>query len=155
MSLPLRIAMPALLLASSAGVALAQQAAAPQASASGATTGAAKAASSAPPPGASATPAESPAYRSAFEGYRPLTDQPVLRWRESNDVVGRIGGWQAYSREGQGGAPAGAAEIPVKAPASIPDAARNSAGSAVPPKAASAPDAAPAAMPGGHTGHKP
>lgn len=151
MSLPLRIAMPALLLASSAGIALAQQAVAPQASAPGATTGAAKAASLAPPPGASATPAESPTYRSAFEGYRPLTDQPVLRWRESNDVVGRIGGWQAYSREGQGGAPAGTPEIPVKTPASRP----NSAGSVVPPKAAPAPDAAPAALPGGHTGHKP
>ena len=151
MSLPLRIAMPALLLASSAGVALAQQAAAQQASAPGATTIAAKAANMAPPPGASAAPAESPTYRSAFEGYRPLTDQPVLPWRESNEVVGRIGGWQAYSREGQGGAPAGTAEIPVKTPVSRP----TSGGSAIPPTAAPAPNAAPAAMPGGHTGHKP
>lgn len=42
------------------------------------------------------------AYRSAFEGYRRFDDQPVGSWRSANDVVGRIGGWQAYAREGQG-----------------------------------------------------
>jgi hypothetical protein len=26
-----------------------------------------------------------------------------MPWREANDLVGRIGGWQAYAREGQGG----------------------------------------------------
>lgn len=30
-----------------------------------------------------------------------------MAWRESNDLVARIGGWQAYAREGQGGAEAG------------------------------------------------
>lgn len=53
---------------------------------------------------AAAAPASAPvgAYRSAFAGYRPFTDQPVGSWRGANDVVGRIGGWQAYAREGAG-----------------------------------------------------
>lgn len=42
-------------------------------------------------------------YASAFDGYRPFTEQKVLSWRESNDLVGRIGGWQAYAREAAGG----------------------------------------------------
>lgn len=46
-------------------------------------------------------------YRSAFEGYKGLTEQPVQPWRESNGTVGRIGGWQSYAREGQGGPVAG------------------------------------------------
>ena len=40
-----------------------------------------------------------PVYRSAFEGYRSFTDEPVRPWRETNDTVGRIGGWKAYARE--------------------------------------------------------
>ena len=46
-------------------------------------------------------------YRSAFEGYRSFKDQPIQSWREANDLVGQIGGWQAYAREGQGGPSAG------------------------------------------------
>ncbi len=45
-------------------------------------------------------------YRPAFEGYRPFKDEPVASWRESNELVGRIGGWKAYAREGQGLEPA-------------------------------------------------
>ena len=41
------------------------------------------------------------AYRSAFAGYRRYSDQPVASWTASNDVVGRVGGWQAYAREAQ------------------------------------------------------
>ena len=40
-------------------------------------------------------------YRSAFEGYRGFADEPVRSWRETNDTVGRIGGWKAYAREAQ------------------------------------------------------
>lgn len=40
-------------------------------------------------------------YRSAFEGYRPFDDQKVAPWKESNDTVGRIGGWRAYAKEAQ------------------------------------------------------
>lgn len=52
----------------------------------------------------SATPATPQSvYRSAFEGYRPFADEPVRSWRETNDTVGRIGGWKAYAREAQSG----------------------------------------------------
>lgn len=101
-----RIAAKAMLLFASmgGGAAMAQQPApqnanAPRPAASGA-------AAMAPAAPASASPL---AYRSAFEGYRGLTEQPLQSWRESNDTVGRIGGWQSYAREGQGGAVAGSA----------------------------------------------
>jgi hypothetical protein len=70
-------------------------------------------------------------YRSPFEGYRGFTEQPVVSWREANELVGRIGGWQAYAREGQ---------APVKA--------------APETRAPAAPAAASAPPPGGHSGHK-
>ena len=55
----------------------------------------------------SATAASEPSafgarYKSAFGGYRSFADQPLTPWRESNDTVARVGGWQAYAREGQG-----------------------------------------------------
>jgi len=50
---------------------------------------------------------------SAFDGYRPMNDQPVLDWRENNAQVGRIGGWRAYAREA---ATAGAAASATAAP---------------------------------------
>ena len=167
MSLTLRNALHALLLASTAGVAFAQQSPADKASAPSAAAIAPKAAAAVAAPSAAAASSAGPSsYRSAFEGYRPLTEQPVLPWRESNDVVGRIGGWQSYAREGQGGAPAGTVEMPagaasqgkpapaghegMKMPAARPDPANSSA----PLKAAAAPAAASAARPGGHTGHK-
>ena len=200
MSLTLRTAVPALLLASSVGVVLAQQPVAEKASAPSAAASPPKGVAAAAATAASAAPAGASIYRSAFEGYRPLTDQPVLPWRESNDVVGRIGGWQSYAREGQGGAPADAAATPSPAasqgksgmpampgmpaghegmkmpstgsgtPAAMPAMGSNAnppkspmkmlasrpdpANSAAPPKATTAPAAASAAMPGGHTGHK-
>lgn len=55
-------------------------------------------------------------YRSTFEGYQPFGDQEVAPWRESNDTVGRIGGWRAYAREAQGKP----AETDTPAPASAP-----------------------------------
>lgn len=63
-------------------------------------------------------------YRSAFDGYRRFGEQPLQSWREANDAVGRIGGWQAYAREAQG--------QPASAPAAP----------------------ASAAQPGGHAGHR-
>lgn len=53
-----------------------------------------------PMPPASAVPA----YRSAMEGYRPFADEKPAPWKESNDNVGRIGGWRVYAKEAQGGA---------------------------------------------------
>ena len=40
-----------------------------------------------------------PAYRSAFEAYKPYTEQGVAIWRDSNDTAARIGGWRTYARE--------------------------------------------------------
>jgi len=39
------------------------------------------------------------AYRSALDGYRRFSDQPISSWKASNDVVAQVGGWQAYARE--------------------------------------------------------
>ena len=40
-------------------------------------------------------------YRSAFEGYRPFTDQEAADWRRANEEVGAAGG-HAGHRPGQG-----------------------------------------------------
>ena len=45
------------------------------------------------------TPPAAKRRGSAFEHYRPYTDQPVRPWREVNDEVRCIGGWRAYARE--------------------------------------------------------
>lgn len=50
----------------------------------------------------SSEPSASSAYRSAFADYRPFAEQPLTPWRQANDAVAQIGGWQAYAREGQG-----------------------------------------------------
>ena len=46
-----------------------------------------------------ATKAAPLTYRSAFEGYKPYTDDKLLNWKEVNDTTGRIGGWRAYAKE--------------------------------------------------------
>lgn len=38
-------------------------------------------------------------FNSALRSYRGFADEPVGPWREANDTVRRIGGWQAYGRE--------------------------------------------------------
>lgn len=63
-------------------------------------------------PAAGPTAPDQTAWRSAFEGYQPFADAAVAPWRESNDTVGRIGGWRAYAREAQGEAPASAPSPP-------------------------------------------
>ncbi len=55
-----------------------------------------------------------PAFESAISGYRRFTDQPVADWKNTNDEVGRIGGWRAYAREASNAAAAGS---PPAAPA--------------------------------------
>ena len=84
-----------------------------------------------------------PAYRSAFDGYRGFTDQPVGSWRKANDGVGRIGGWKAYARESQGGGAAGGHEPAMPA---------GHGGMRTEP--ASPTPAAPARAPAGHSGHR-
>ena len=50
-------------------------------------------------PASGATPHSPLTYRSAFEGYKPYTDDKLLNWKEVNDTTGRIGGWRAYAKE--------------------------------------------------------
>ena len=38
------------------------------------------------------SPPPARAYVSVFEGYRPLTDEPMRTWRDANDEIGRLGG---------------------------------------------------------------
>lgn len=61
-----------------------------------------------PPPAGTAADPQNPAstvpaiaYRSAFAGYRAFTAEKAQPWRDSNDTVGRIGGWRVYARESQ------------------------------------------------------
>lgn len=56
-------------------------------------------------------------YVSAFEGYRRYAEQPVGAWREANRLVGGLGGWKAYAREGQSDAQtSGSASASTPAP---------------------------------------
>lgn len=71
-------------------------------------------------------------YRSPLQGYRPNVEVEVGSWKDTNDNVGRIGGWRVYAKE-----------------ARQPDSAAPAAGAASAP---ADPDAKP--MPAGHAGHK-
>jgi hypothetical protein len=75
-----------------------------------------------------------PAYQSAFRDYRRFADQPVLPWDASNQLVERIGGWQAYARESQGAA-VPSAGVPAKPDASRSPPAGTSSGPANKPTA--------------------
>lgn len=80
-------------------------------------------------------------YRSVFTDYRSYSEQAVVSWRESNQLVGDIGGWRSYAREAQSGIASGGSESPSR-----------DAAPAVDPKSA-APAGPPAGAAGGHTGH--
>lgn len=73
-------------------------------------------------------------YHSIFTQYQLFNEQPVLPWREANDTVGKIGGWQFYARE-----------------ASQPDAVEKSTGPK--PDLQMKPPAGPAAGDDSHSGH--
>jgi hypothetical protein len=100
MRIEFRVAATAMLSGACALAAAAQPAAAPK-----------------PTPRAASASAPADGYRSAFEGYRGFQEQPVGSWREANEVVRQVGGWQAYAREGQAAESAGR---PASAPASAP-----------------------------------
>lgn len=52
-------------------------------------------------------------YRSSLQGYRPYADIEPGSWVESNDRVGRIGGWRVYAKEArEPQAPAAGASAP-------------------------------------------
>ena len=38
-------------------------------------------------------------FQSAFEGYKPYTDEKSGNWVQANDTVGKIGGWRVYAKE--------------------------------------------------------
>lgn len=77
-------------------------------------------------PATKATQASTLSYRSAFEGYKPYTDDQLLNWKDANDTTGRIGGWRAYAREAQEAAGSkevtqAAAKAPTHDMATMPD----------------------------------
>lgn len=39
---------------------------------------------------------------SAFENYKPYTDEPIGNWKTANDTTARIGGWREYAKQAQG-----------------------------------------------------
>ena len=43
--------------------------------------------------------AVAPPYSSAFKGYKPYTDEPVVNWKAANDATAQIGGWREYARQ--------------------------------------------------------
>ena len=65
-------------------------------------SGAAVAQAPAPPSAvADVSQASISTYRSAFDGYKPYTDDKLLNWKDANDTTGRIGGWRVYAKEAQ------------------------------------------------------
>ena len=51
---------------------------------------------------APATPeAKSGAGASAFDGYKPYTDEPIGNWKAANENVAQIGGWREYAKQAQ------------------------------------------------------
>ncbi len=36
-------------------------------------------------------------YDSAFTDYRPMADETIAAWRESNELARRLGGWSAFA----------------------------------------------------------
>ena len=51
---------------------------------------------------APATPAaKSVVGSSAFDGYKPYTDEPIGNWKAANENVAQIGGWREYAKQAQ------------------------------------------------------
>lgn len=48
-------------------------------------------------------------HESALAGYRRLSQDEPINWREANDTVRSVGGWRAYAREASAPPPAAAA----------------------------------------------
>ena len=61
---------------------------------------ASQASSPAPAPPAAAS-ANSGTGASAFDGYKPYTDEPPGNWKAANENVARIGGWREYAKQAQ------------------------------------------------------
>lgn len=81
-------------------------------------------------PSATAASGASPLdFRSAFEGYKPYTEEKILDWKLANDNVGKIGGWREYAREAS---QPDSAAAPAATPAKTNPATDRKAGSAKP-----------------------
>ena len=65
----------------------------------GPTTPAAASQASFPAPATLA--AKSGAGASAFDGYKPYTDESLGNWKAANDNVAQIGGWREYAKQAQ------------------------------------------------------
>lgn len=66
-------------------------------------------------PSSDKPPPTARAYRSAFEGYRPLIDEPMRHWRDANDEMGRLGG-----HAGHAGSEAGTTARPAPGSGDMP-----------------------------------
>jgi hypothetical protein len=71
---------------------------------------------------AQTAPAQAPAFRSAFDGYKPYTDDGEPEWIKANDAVRQAGGWRAYSREAQGDPTGESQAVPPKPAPATPTA---------------------------------
>lgn len=87
-------------------------------------------------------------YESVFRGYRPFTDERVVSWRATNDLVQKLGGWRAFARDKVPDIP------PVTAPAeeSVPKSPETAPAERPASKAPVTPS--PPAKPGGHRGQR-
>lgn len=52
-----------------------------------------------PPDIQEAQPPTPSAYRSAFEGYQPYTDETTGDWKAINATTAAVGGWRVYAKE--------------------------------------------------------
>ena len=59
------------------------------------------AASQASSPAPATLAAKSGAGASAFDGYKPYTDEPIGNWKAANENVAQIGGWREYAKQAQ------------------------------------------------------
>lgn len=81
-------------------------------------------------------------HESAFAGYRALGDEKVVPWRATNDLVWKLGGWQAFARD----------KVPDIPPVTAP--AEDAASKGAPPPSADPPRKPGAAGHAGHAGHQ-
>ena len=58
-------------------------------------------ASQASSPAPATLAAKSGAGTSAFDGYKPYTDEPIGNWKAANENVAQIGGWREYAKQAQ------------------------------------------------------
>ena len=56
-------------------------------------------------------------YKSVLSQYQGYNDQALMPWQETNETVGKIGGWRVYAKEArQSDSPAGMASNPSGKP---------------------------------------